>query len=44
MSLRRLRFVHVDVVTAVPFGGNQLAVLPQADGLAATPPVRAITA
>jgi PhzF family phenazine biosynthesis protein len=35
MALRRVRFVHVDVFTRVPFGGNQLAVFPEADELTA---------
>ena len=29
----RLEFVTVDVFTDRPFGGNQLAVIPQAEGL-----------
>jgi trans-2,3-dihydro-3-hydroxyanthranilate isomerase len=31
--MRSYRFVQVDVFTSVPFGGNQLAVLPEAAGL-----------
>ena len=34
MSQRRYRFVQLDVFTDHVFGGNQLAVFPQADGLA----------
>jgi trans-2,3-dihydro-3-hydroxyanthranilate isomerase len=30
---RSYRYVHVDVFTRQRFGGNQLAVFPQADGL-----------
>jgi trans-2,3-dihydro-3-hydroxyanthranilate isomerase len=33
MSPRRYRFVQLDVFTEHVFGGNQLAVFPQADGL-----------
>ncbi len=32
--MRNYRFVQVDVFTNRPFGGNQLAVFPEADGLA----------
>lgn len=32
-SMRRYRYLQLDVFTTVPFGGNQLAVFPQADGL-----------
>ncbi len=31
--MRRYRFVQFDVFTATPFGGNQLAVFPEAVGL-----------
>jgi trans-2,3-dihydro-3-hydroxyanthranilate isomerase len=31
--VRRYRFFHVDVFTRHPFGGNQLAVFPEAEGL-----------
>lgn len=31
--MRRYRFLQFDVFTSVPFGGNQLAVFPQAEGL-----------
>jgi trans-2,3-dihydro-3-hydroxyanthranilate isomerase len=31
--MRRIRFVQLDVFTSVPFGGNQLAVIPDASGL-----------
>jgi trans-2,3-dihydro-3-hydroxyanthranilate isomerase len=31
--MRRYRFIQLDVFTAAPFGGNQLAVLPDATGL-----------
>jgi trans-2,3-dihydro-3-hydroxyanthranilate isomerase len=31
--MRRVRFVQLDVFTASPFGGNQLAVFPDAQGL-----------
>jgi trans-2,3-dihydro-3-hydroxyanthranilate isomerase len=31
--MRPYRLVHVDVFTRVPFGGNQLAVFPEAEGL-----------
>src|SRR5215208_2348361 len=33
MAFRRYRFVQVDVFTRRPFGGNQLAVFPEAEGL-----------
>ena len=33
MVVRRYRFVQVDVFTRRPFGGNQLAVFPEAEGL-----------
>lgn len=32
-TMRKYRFVQVDVFTSVPFGGNQLAVFPEAEGL-----------
>src|SRR5262249_58139533 len=32
-SMRRYRFIQLDVFTAAPFGGNQLAVFPEASGL-----------
>src|SRR4051812_21668220 len=35
MPLRRCRYVHLDVFTDRRFGGNQLAVFPQAEGLSA---------
>ena len=31
--MRSYRLVHVDVFTSAPFGGNQLAVFPEAEGL-----------
>lgn len=31
--MRRYRFIQLDVFTHTPFGGNQLAVFPEADGL-----------
>src|SRR5262249_30754463 len=31
--MRRYRFIQLDVFTAAPFGGNQLAVFPEASGL-----------
>jgi trans-2,3-dihydro-3-hydroxyanthranilate isomerase len=34
--MRRYRFVQYDVFTGTPFGGNQLAVLPDAAGLSAS--------
>ncbi len=33
MALQRYRYVHLDVFTDKRFGGNQLAVFPDADGL-----------
>src|SRR5262249_38966126 len=32
-SMRRYRFIQLDVFTGTPFGGNQLAVFPEASGL-----------
>lgn len=32
-SMRRYRYLQLDVFTSAPFGGNQLAVFPQANGL-----------
>ena len=34
--MRKYRFVQVDVFTNRPFGGNQLAVFPEAEGIADT--------
>ena len=34
--MRRYRFIQLDVFTHTPFGGNQLAVFPEADGLSDT--------
>src|SRR5262249_45383506 len=31
--MQRYRFIQLDVFTATPFGGNQLAVFPEASGL-----------
>src|SRR5215472_2035122 len=33
--MRKYRFLQYDVFTSVPFGGNQLAVFPEAGGLSA---------
>src|SRR5215469_4000543 len=33
--MRKYRFLQYDVFTSVPFGGNQLAVFPEAGGMSA---------